>query len=333
MNEGFETKGRFKIRFMAGEDAGEVRELFRRVFKHDMSDELWQWKYAKGWGQAALVYDDNGLVAHYGGITRGIMMQGKPMKALQIVDVMVDSSVRNAVRKQSPFYLGAKKFLQRFIGFEKEFLLGYGFPSDRAMGLAQRLGLYAPVGEVVELKWPAKKSLRVQAFYRLEKVAPDNFDSLKTELEKIWRGFSRQLQGAIVGIKNAAHIKRRFLDYPDKDYQIYLVRKRFGKQILGMFVLRDQQENGVNRSLLLEMMGKFEDFPALIRAARHLSAKQGQDTLATWVSKSYASLFSCQGATELPLRVYIPTCVCTWGPEPEELRDKWWLMAGDTDFL
>jgi hypothetical protein len=33
-----------------------------------------------------------------------------------------------------------------------------------------------------------------------------------------------------------------------------------------------------------------------------------------------------------PLDVWIPTCIWTPGPSPESLRNKWWLMLGDTDF-
>jgi hypothetical protein len=30
--------------------------------------------------------------------------------------------------------------------------------------------------------------------------------------------------------------------------------------------------------------------------------------------------------------VLIPTSVCTEGPSPEQLRNKWWLTAGGAEF-
>ncbi len=59
---------------------------------------------------------------------------------MQIADLMVDPDVRHAVRSRSPFYLSGKMFLESTVGYDNDFLLAYGFPSDRAMGCLRGLG-------------------------------------------------------------------------------------------------------------------------------------------------------------------------------------------------
>ncbi|MEK9648838.1 MAG: GNAT family N-acetyltransferase, partial [Gammaproteobacteria bacterium] len=140
------------VRFVEPRDAGAVRALFRKIFNEDMSQRHWEWKYLRPQSRAVVVYKDDALLAHYGGVGRDIILEGKKSTAMQIADLMVDPDVRHAVRSRSPFYLSGKMFLESTVGYDNDFLLAYGFPSDRAMGLSERIGFFAPVGRMMEVR-------------------------------------------------------------------------------------------------------------------------------------------------------------------------------------
>jgi len=138
-----------------------LQSLFKLSFKKYLSPELWQWKYANQQAQALCVWEENNLVGHYGGMPRDILFFGEPKMAVQIGDVMVDPSNRGALSRKGPFFLMAATFIDHYIGFEKPFLLGFGFPNRRAMQVAEHLGLYASVGQMLKFSWPVYKLDRV----------------------------------------------------------------------------------------------------------------------------------------------------------------------------
>jgi hypothetical protein len=139
-------------RAIGADDAPEVRRLFQLVFKKDMSPVHWDWKYGRSLSRAYGVFRDGELVAHYGGVGLDISLKGKLVQGVQIADVMVVPTVRQSVRRRSPFYLAASGFIETFVGIGEHFLFGYGFPNDRAMDLAERLKFYVRVGRMWELK-------------------------------------------------------------------------------------------------------------------------------------------------------------------------------------
>jgi hypothetical protein len=54
--------------------------------------------------------------------------------------------------------------------------------------------------------------------------------------------------------------------------------------------------------------------------------------LRAWVTASHVRHLSHGAPSVTPLDLAVPANVWTRGPGPDELRGRWWLMAGDTDF-
>jgi hypothetical protein len=54
--------------------------------------------------------------------------------------------------------------------------------------------------------------------------------------------------------------------------------------------------------------------------------------LRAWVTASHAGLLSQNATSVTTLDLAVPANIWTKGPSPAELRGKWWLTAGDTDF-
>ena len=240
---------------------------------------------------------------------------------------MVASSSRHAVRSGSPFYLAFTEFARLFLGYDKIFPLAFGFPNKRVMRLAQLLGFYAPVGEMTEISWPANKSISA-ALVSKRTLSTDNLDSYALQVDALWERMKLSLHDKIVGVKNAAYIRRRYMEHPDRKYQVVLCQPMPGMQPLGLLVFRHDSA----KSFLMDVIADVQQVPALLKIAGHIVNKHGNSQFYTWCSSSFSSIFITKGCSSTELPITVPANIWTPGPEPEELLDLWWLMPGDTDF-
>lgn len=323
-----------EVRVLHDADTETVRSLFREVFEHEISEELWHWKYRARDGHAVGVFINGELVGHYGGSSATILYKGKLAKALQSVDLMVKRSARHLVRKRSPYFLAGSMFLEQFVGYDKPYLLGYGFPNEPSMGISQRLGLFTPVGQLAEVSWQldtqvAQTSLLTSLLTNSIRITRENFAPQRQAIDKLWQEFSAQLQDYVVVQKNAAYLEQRYLLHPDNEYVIVMMKARLTGRPLGLFVLKTEAE----RVLLMDVVAPFKNMQPLLQTALQQTLQLERKTLATWCNKIFVDQFAVNNATSKLLPVMTPANTWTPGPAPEELQDRWWLMPGDTDFL
>jgi hypothetical protein len=332
----------YDVRPLDESDSDAMRQLFGEVFGHAMSAPFRNWKYRAGASCALGVFSAGELVAHYGGIGAEISFRGQPATAVQIVDVMVKPAARKAIRKHSPFFLAGSAFLDHYIGFDKPWLLGYGFPSDRHMALAAHLRLYAPVGRMWELRW-ALGAADAKGPGLLEKLLPLDGAGLARHgaaIDALWQALQQDFREGIVVKKDAAHIARRYLQHPEKKYLVYLLAHRLTRTPQGLMVLKQDAQ----KMLLMDYVGPLRNLPAVLRLAKYQARRQGCSELGTWCGEKFLGCFGAAAgaATDAPtfgavvakaLPITTPANIWTAGPTPEELQNRWWLMPGDTDFL
>lgn len=308
-------------------DAARMRTLFAEVFGGEMTQALWDWKYGDGRGRALTAHDRTGrLVGHYGGAARRVWMRGAACTAVQICDVMVAKEHRGVLTRSGPFALLTTAFLDAYIGFNKEYLLGFGFPSRRACRIAEHLGLYAPVDSVVELHWPAgaPRAARLPWWQRLD---PIDFDAERdmSALDTLWQA---QLAGSaqwIVPQRDAAWWRFRLHAHPAHQYRCYLLRHRLTGRALGAVALRP----GPDAWEWMDWIAPLDRVPDVVRAARHAA---GSAELRGWFSSSVAALVRTPDCSVHDIGVQVPTSIRGPGPAPDTLQGRWWLTSGDTDF-
>ena len=138
----------------------------------------------------------------------------------------------------------------------------------------------------------------------------------------------RDLSGAIVVIRDWAYLRRRYFAHPENDYRVVLVRRRFGIWALGVLVLNRRDSD----CELLDVVAPLRRIPALIAAARAEAGRMGAKRLKGWIASGFRGAFAATGCADAELDVSLPTSVWAPGPDVEEIRDKWWLTLGDTDF-
>mgnify|MGYP001180875144 CR=1 FL=1 len=330
VNEASAGNGELEVRLYRSRDYAAVSSLFTAIFNQPMTPAFHAWKYRPGRSAAMVVFKNGELVAHYGGVGNAIVMCGEDSTAMQIVDVMVKPSARQAVRKTSPFFIAGSTFLEQFIGNSQPWLLGYGFPSDRHMRLAAHLGLYAPVGRMVELVWDsAALASEPKPWWQIDTLSTMNASTYNKPLDALWAAMRKDLDQACAVVKDAEWLRWRYLEHPEREYQVRLVRNRWTGRALGLFVCRPEGE----RLFLLDLVGPRAHLPLLLGLAAREAQQQKLQSLMTWCSKGLLDWLPHDSAVVTELPITTPANVWTPGPAPESLQDRWWLLPGDTDFL
>lgn len=308
-------------------DGAAVRHLFSTVFDKPMSDALWIWKYQTGGGAAIGVWEGGTLIAHYGGVPRLVRFNGETVRAAQSGDVMVAPSGRGTLSRQGPLAIACATYLETQLGFNNPQLLGFGFPNRRAFAAPARLGFYGgPVGRMVELAWPAAPGMPSAAV----RIRPSRLDTAAdcAAVDTCWAEMAAALTKAIVGVRDAAYLRYRYLDHPEHHYRLFIARRRLGGRPLGAFVLRAIAGGGCE---LLDLVAPPATAPALLAHARRAAATEGCDRLWCWASENMLPYLR-SGATVRDLDVAIPANIWTPAPDVATLSGRWWLTGGDTDF-
>jgi hypothetical protein len=327
-SSGAEPGSPFTARPITTADAPAMRALFAQIFQKEMSQALWDWKYGRPKSIGIGVWRGDELMAHYGGMNTHVWWKGASAEAVQICDVMVNPSVRNAVRKQSPFYLATRTFIDGYAGYGRRWPLGYGFPSDRHMDLAARLKFYAPVGRMWELNWHFTTPQRVPFLLTTVVLSTENVAQHRAALDTLGEQQRKTLGERILLYKDAASIESRYLRHPHERYELILVKHRLTRKPVGLCVLKVEAE----RVLWMDAVAPLANLPALAQVARAAAWLLDRPRLTLWCTAPDVQRFGDVASAEL-LPITIPANIWSSAPSPEELQDRWWLLAGDTDWL
>ncbi len=321
------TTPKWRLRILEENQTPELFDLFKKTFNHDMSPAFWQWKYGSNSGREIGVWQENKLIAHYGGINRKILFFGQPQVAVQIGDVMVDASVRGMLTRKGPFFLMGATFPERFVGYGKPYLVGFGFPNERAMKVAERLGLYAEVGHMVEYSWKPLSKFPLWGT-RLNYIDRNQMNFAAPAIDECWQHMAADLQEAIVGVRDWKYLQHRYLEHPNQQYRIVLVKNRFSGRARGILILRFDPEG----CEIVDLIASLAEIPLLIIHARRLAGIHGATRVFCHITENFTSCFATTGGTQRSANIRIPATAWSNGPTPETLKNRWWLMSGDKDF-
>lgn len=318
---------RWRLAAVTAHDFSAFSTLFAQVFGQAITPELWHWKYGQGQGCAVGAWRGGELVAHYGGSLRRVLAFGQPVWALQVCDAMVEPRERAVMTKTGAMFQVTATFLELYQGLAG-IPLAFGFPNRRAMKLGERLGFYSEVGTLVELRWPPL-SRRPRLATRLAYLDL-NSTADKGAVERLWLAMARDLAGAIIGVRDWKHLRYRYLDHPERQYELLLVNSRFTGRPLGLLVLQREAD----AVALTDLVAPLRHLPALLVQARRLTGLWGKASLYGWITRQHARHFPTTDLQSRDIDVSIPTNTWVQQPfPPDRLKDRWWLMCGDTDFL
>lgn len=308
----------------ANSDAeAELLNLFLDAFGHEMPPELWHWKYQGVDILGMMLRNEGKAVAFYGGMPRTTHLFGTPVTAVQIGDVMVHPEHRGTLTRKGAFFQVATHFLERYVGEQQLYPIAFGFPSARAYKLSVHLGLYDKVGELMQVTWPA---LQARHSYKF-RLRPLNHNKASTT-NRLWRKMAKALKQQVVGVRDWDYINHRYLQHPTLDYKLYLVTSRFTGLAIGIMILRILDD----KIELIDVISKPCHISILVHCLRRLTGNIGKSEAFTWITQQNTPLFSADTGKITTTGIVIPHNRWTPGIPANELLDRWWLMAGDTDF-
>ncbi len=310
--------------------AAAMRQLFADVFRHDMTPEHWQWKYGDGRGRGVALMHGERMLAHYGGVTRRVLSRGQPVLASQSCDVMVDRRGQAGLVRHGPMAQVASTFIEQQLGWGQPQRLGFGFPSDRAFGAAQRLGLYEAVDAVTRASWPAAAQPGGEVAEPLHAADLLPGGRRRAAVDGLWRQMAESLRELVVCVRDADWLHHRYFARPGVSYEAFYLRRRWTRRPVGVLVLRRHE----GHLEVLDLVGPPAAFAALIAQARRHAAGLGLQRVDCWITVSQLHLLSAidpPAFSATPLGITVPANVHTPGPV-EELKNRWFLLAGDADF-
>lgn len=332
------------LRDVLSGDGGAVTALHTRVFGPDVDADWFAWKYGQdttqGKGQALGVWHGADLIAYCGGLPRTLWRHAKRLHGLQIGDVMVHPDWRRIVSRRGPFFQVSKHFYDGRLGptQSRPFQIGFGFPNERHLRLANMLGLLHDGGEMESLHWAGTSpAQRLPWPWRWQALLPSDND-FDSSVDSAWCAMREETQDLTVGQRDAAYLRWRFAQRPPPAgalagaparYRFFGLYRRWSRSCVGIAVL-DLRGSSAH---WLDWVGPLTLMELAHQACRLEAARAGASELTAWASPAVAQRLASTGITqrEVCAKIGIPTA-SDLGPT-EVSRLAWWFMGGDTDFL
>lgn len=304
-----------------------IRPLFQQVFKVDISPQMVRWKYAEGRGRSWGAWDTDGkLVVHCGVFYRQTLVGGSPRRIAQLGDLMASPQKPGGLtRSHSPFARLVRQLLAELPDATNPDALAFGFPSERAMRLGERLGVFTQIDQVYALTFAplpgAWNGDRVDVLPRLGATATHLVD-------RLWSEMASDLQDGLVGVRDAAYLNWRYFSHPAHGYTCLLVRSPWLRRPIGVLVVRG---DGPERELM-DLVAPLAAIPRLLQATRRWLGQTGGQTLQLWLASTYAKRFAplAQSCKPLEFRIMANPLGPAW--VLEKFHQRWWLTSGDTDY-
>lgn len=315
------------VRQLAFQEMGRIFPLFRLRFGTDISDAMLAWKYGDGRGRSYGFFSDDGvLLTHCGIFYRQALADGEPCRIAQLGDLMaLPGGYGGLSRGGSPFAVMIRQILDDLPDDLNPGGLAFGFPSDRAMRLGEKLGLFTAIDQMCELTFePLSHRSHSE---RCIPIIPSE-ESAAQVINQLWGQMAASLGNELIGVRDAAYLVRRYERHPHNRYQCRLVRSRWLRQPLGLLVTRIVN----SRCELLDIIAAPDVVPKLVRVARRSLGEWGATSLTLWLTERHAVMLNDQAAACNRLEFRIMANPFSSDGHPERFAGCWWLTGGDTDY-
>jgi len=337
------------IRPLKIDDLESVNHLFTKVFGKKRSLEHWQWKYFRnphGEAIASVGVQDNQIVGLYGLIPRKVWWFNQLKTAWQEVDLMVDPDHgRGGLFK----HLGQASY-QRVQ--EQEHPFTFGFPNQTSLPLGRRIlgwRAIAPIplwtmllkpAEVLKGKIPGIPGagiatdavFKVYHSYRLRGSSDCEVKRLDTIPDRINKLTSIR-RTEIEFVRDKDYLNWRYIDCPDKDYQVYGIESEDNLSALAVVGIGDD-----GRASICDFLGRREEntrVKTLVKRIARDCRQVGCHSLRVWAiqDNQEADFFKSMGFIN---RNALNFHVIRSFRSPEFNRRlwdpaRWYVSSGDSD--
>ncbi len=306
--------------------------LFEQVFGYALNPLVWRWKYRFADTPGSVVLEHDRLVAFSGGIPRAGLVFGQSESMVQMGDIMVARDVRGILGKKGPFQLVMKEYLTPRVGPGLRYSLAFGFPNERACKVGVIRGLYNIVDKILELHWAPLSDTESQP-YIVRSVDAVKQPCWQQQVDVLWQAMKQGVNDVAIGCRDSQWIKHRYIDKPQAGYQLYFVSEPseggLTPVVLGLLVMKHHPNQTLE---LLDLIGTRSSVPALVSAARQIAAAGQASGVFAWATPSALEWFAETVPEVNPTEVVIPGCNINGSEHALRVKDRWWLLGGDSDF-
>jgi hypothetical protein len=324
------------LKVLAPDDEPAFLKLHQEVFGSSADPVWFDWKYKLGKAVGMSLWCEDRMVAHCGGIPRTVLHQGVKQQDLQIGDVMVSPEWRGALTRQNPFFHVSEGLYQSFLGAGKAFHMGFGFPNERHLRLAVKLGIGWRIGEVHQLRWHINAAVQAASLGWLwrDELLVANSSSLQNIVSAAWTRMQQDADSLkySLGQRDWEQFEWRYLKRPDKHYQFIALKRPWSSECVGVAVVSAPAAPGADM-LWLDWIGPTTLISKAHRMVMKLAHAQQASCVTSWASAEVenALAHTAIDAIETCAVMGVPIASNLTAEEAQHLR--WWAMAGDTDFL
>jgi hypothetical protein len=254
-------RGKFLFRpFKTGDEQG-VLSLWRAAFEKEMDPAMWRWKYEDNpYGHQVVICEgeDGRILAMYSGVPYRATWKSETVRLSQLMDIMSHPDYRG-----EGLFVRAAQFFFDIYGPPEGSVCLYGFPGGYHFKLGAKIlnyealdgGTLFLVGEPEEIR--KGRNMFRGRIQRVEQCGPE-FDRLASACLKHYP-FSV--------IRDSTFLQWRFLNHPQKSYEIWVYRKYLGKRVQAYAVLgRKDDEIHILDLLAPNSGGILEDFTGRLAA-------------------------------------------------------------------
>jgi hypothetical protein len=337
--------GRWIVRPYRPGDEDRILDLFRRVFRVERSLEHWRWKFRdnpSGHYHMRLAETPSGeLVGQYAGLPVRVAWGEKTLVFDQVIDVMLDPSVRLGLKRTGLFFALANQGIGGYAGPDRV-SGGYGFPTPEALRIGQRAARYTPmhpvVGLVLDLRQDGQNHSAVLAggdwpnlYSRLYRVqAVERFGQ---EVDRLWEQVSPELPVAIV--RDARYLNWRYAACPDVHYTMLGAFHRLTGALAGVAILRTEVR-GEPVAALVDWLVRGRATGAglaLLARCAQMATQAGMQQMQAWFPKYAWPFRLLQGLGFQPEETIYEFVALSMSPEVslEWAKNRWYYTMGDSD--
>lgn len=305
-----------------GDECGIV-SLFNDVFGRHMTIEEWNWKY-KGQGNSkvgSIVIEnkDCGIVGHYGGIYLRLVHDGNEEEGVASCDVMIHPGFRSFIRLKKAHNLFSDKLVRDSV------TMIYGFPTEETLMIpADKLKLYERIETVQEaVKDTVFHNSPSRFIYRL---LPMGFDD--SRLDRLWRDVKSEYRLSV--IRDRAYLNWRYGRNPLFRYEIWGLQKRWSGKLLAAAVLKRDDSD---KLLIMDIICRKKILSGLLTKVENLACSSGKNKLSLWAPSQIRDTLETKGFALFMTGTTLPRSTHPLTLKKDEILEKFFYSAGDTDYL
>jgi hypothetical protein len=131
-------------------------------------------------------------------------------------------------------------------------------------------------------------------------------------------------------VRDWQYVEYRYLNHPSHAYQCYFIADNKDPEFLVFVVLKKHEDSW----LLLDIIGSRSNFKrAIVELNGLITQWDNLRGIKCWITSGWHQALVTETAEVNDLKIEIPCHSWTLGPSAELLYGKWWLTAGDMDFI